>query len=61
MATDMDSLVEKLVAASRKKPVDPVTDVPWTEKMDPEAWYTAPEYCSLFGTPAPRGGTNSPD
>jgi hypothetical protein len=47
----MDVLVDKLVAASRKKVVDPVTDIPWTEKADLEAWYTAPEYVSLFGTP----------
>ena len=50
MAADMETLVEKLVAASRKKVVDPYVDVPWTEKADPDAWYTAPEYCSLFGT-----------
>lgn len=51
MATDMGALVEKLVMASKKKVVDPDTDVPWTDAIDPDAWYQAPEYISLYGTP----------
>jgi hypothetical protein len=43
-------LVAKLCAASQQYAVDPYADVVWPEQLEPEQWYTSPEYISLYGT-----------
>jgi hypothetical protein len=43
-------LVAKLCATSQQHAVNPYADVAWPEQLDPEQWYTSPEYISLYGT-----------
>ncbi len=44
--------LQKLCDASVKHTKDPFKDqMPWSESADPNAWYTTPEFLSLYGMP----------
>jgi len=47
----LQETVLKLCEASRRKAVDPYTQVDWPDHLDPGQWFTSPELISLHGTP----------
>lgn len=46
-----EETLERLCEASRKKSVDPYSNVDWPERLEPGQWFTSPELISLYGTP----------
>ncbi|MFN0241295.1 MAG: diiron oxygenase [Planctomycetota bacterium] len=52
MKRSLADLSQLLCAASRRKTVDPYTDIEWPDALEPSQWFTSPELVSLYGTPA---------
>lgn len=48
-------LLTKLCTTSQQRAVNPYTDIVWPDQLDPEQWYTSPEYISLYGTEVYNG------
>lgn len=48
----MKETLRKLCEASRRKALDPYTEIEWPETLEREQWFTSPELISIFGTEA---------
>ena len=49
-ARTLTETAERLCALSRERAIDPVAEIVWPDAVDANAWYTSPEFVSLFGT-----------
>jgi hypothetical protein len=52
MTSPFQKTIDKLCEVSRRKPVDPYTELEWPETIESGQWFTSPELISLHGTHA---------
>jgi P-aminobenzoate N-oxygenase AurF len=49
---DFTETLDRLCATSRRRSLDPYTEITWPARLDPEQWAFSPELISLFATDA---------
>lgn len=52
MRRPFEDTIVKLCDVSRRKTVNPYTDLEWPENLESGQWFTSPELISLHGTPS---------